>query len=226
MCRQSKKQFLSYVKRKITANRRVGAAKQKLDVLADLSVRRKQLTAERVIITRQIGRLRMLEKACGKDGVPGLLIERAIPEIEYHANELLGRLSAGNMQIIFDTQRQLKSREGLAETFDIRIIDSAGERPYENYSGGEQFRVNFAIRLALSRLLARRAGARLQTLVIDEGFGSQDPEGRSRLVEAIHTIKDEFACLLIITHVDALRDAFDTRIEVSKQAVGSQITVN
>ncbi len=45
------------------------------------------------------------------------------------------------------------------------------------FSGGEAFRVNFAIRLALSEVLAQRAGARLQTLVIDEGFGSQDALG-------------------------------------------------
>ncbi|MCZ7674381.1 MAG: hypothetical protein M5U34_48245 [Chloroflexi bacterium] len=79
------------------------------------------------------------------------------------------------MRVSFETQKRLKSRDGIAETLDIRISDGAGERPYDNYSGGEQFRVNFAIRLALSQLLAKRAGARLQTLVVDEGFGSQDP---------------------------------------------------
>ncbi|MFO7680086.1 MAG: SbcC/MukB-like Walker B domain-containing protein, partial [Chloroflexota bacterium] len=101
----------------------------------------------------------------------------------------------------------------------------AGERPYDNYSGGEQFRVNFAIRLALSQLLANRAGARLQTLVVDEGFGSQDPAGRQRLVEAINTIQDDFARILVITHIDELRDAFPARIEVTKGLSGSGIVV-
>jgi exonuclease SbcC len=129
------------------------------------------------------------------------------------------------MRVTFETQRQLKSRDGLAETLDIHIVDSAGERPYDNYSGGEQFRVNFAIRLALSQVLARRAGARLQTLVIDEGFGSQDPNGRQRLVEAINTIQDDFVRILVITHIDELRDAFPTRVEVEKNAAGSTITL-
>ena len=70
------------------------------------------------------------------------------------------------------------------------------------YSGGESFRVNFAIRIALSRLLARKAGARLQTLIIDEGFGTQDAKGRERLVEAIETIRDEFSLILAITHIE------------------------
>ena len=77
-------------------------------------------------------------------------------------------------------------REDKKETLDIIISDAAGPREYELFSGGEAFRVNFAIRLALSRVLAQRAGARLQTLVIDEGFGSQDAEGRQRLIEAIN----------------------------------------
>ena len=130
-----------------------------------------------------------------------------------------------DMRIIFDTQRKLKSRDAMAETLDIRIADKDGERPYDNYSGGEQFRVNFAIRLALSQLLARRAGARLQTLVVDEGFGSQDPQGRQRLVEAINAVRDEFACILVITHIDELRDAFSTRIEVQKGLNGSTFKV-
>ena len=210
----------------VTANRLVGAAQQRLDVLGDLRTRKKKLAADRADITLLIQRLKLLEKACGRNGVQALLIEHALPDIEDRANELLERLTGGDMRIHFDTQRKLKSRDALAETLDIRIVDNAGERPYDNYSGGEQFRVNFAIRLALSQVLAKRAGARLQTLVIDEGFGSQDPNGRQRLVEAINTIQDDFARILIITHIDELRDAFPNRIEVEKTSSGSQIRVS
>jgi exonuclease SbcC len=220
------KEVFSLRDEEIVANRRVIVAEQKVEALTLQRQRRTKLVEERAELTRHMGRLRMLEKACGRDGVQSLLIEQAIPEIEGNANRLLDRLSDGKMSIYFETQKQLKSRKETVETLDIRIIDDAGERPYENFSGGEQFRVNFAIRLALSRLLARRAGARLQTLVIDEGFGSQDPQGRQRLVEAIHTVQEQFKRLLIITHVDELRDAFDTRIEVVKGASGSQISVS
>ncbi|MEZ4590695.1 MAG: SMC family ATPase [Chloroflexota bacterium] len=209
----------------IAANQKVAVAQNRLEVLGDQRQRKAELGERRTAVTQQIQRLKLLEKACGKSGVQALLIEQALPEIEERANELLGRLTGGEMTVTFATQRELKSRDGLAETLDIRIRDHAGERPYDNYSGGEQFRVNFAIRLALSQLLAKRAGARLQTLVIDEGFGSQDPNGRQRLVEAINTIQDDFKRILIITHIDELRDAFPNRIEVVKTASGSQITI-
>ena len=85
--------------------------------------------------------------------------------------------------------------------------------------------MNFAIRLALSRVLAQRAGARLQTLVIDEGFGSQDADGRQRLIEAINLVRSDFAKVLVITHLEELKDAFSARIEVTKTPGGSQVQV-
>jgi exonuclease SbcC len=205
----------------------VGAARQKVDVLDDLRKRKADYAEEREELQHKIARHKTLERAFGKDGVPALLIEQALPQIETRANELLDRLSDGQMSIRFVTQAEYKNkkREDLKETLDIQISDTAGVRDYEMYSGGEAFRVNFAIRLALSEVLAQRKGARLQTLVIDEGFGSQDIQGRQRLIEAINLVKDDFEKILVITHLEELKDAFPTRIEVEKTARGSVVQV-
>ena len=208
-------------------NQEVGAARQKVSVLAQQRARKAGLGSAREALALQIGRFKALERAFGKDGVPALLIEQALPEIESRANELLDRLSDGQMSIHFVTQAGYKDkkREDLKETLDIQISDAAGVRDYEMYSGGEAFRVNFAIRLALSEVLAQRKGARLQTLVVDEGFGSQDTQGRQRLIEAINLVKDDFAKILVITHLDELKDAFPTRIEVEKNQGSSSVHV-
>ena len=206
----------------------LGGAQQRVDVLEVQRARRATFEKECEEFQKQIGRHRTLERAFGKDGVPALLIEQALPQIEDKANELLDRLSDGQMSIRFATQTEYKDkrRDDLRETLDIQISDSAGIRNYEMYSGGEAFRVNFAIRLALSKILAQRKGARLQTLVIDEGFGSQDIQGRQRLIEAINLVKHDFAKILVITHLDELKDAFPTRIEVAKTERGSTISVS
>lgn len=205
----------------------VGAARQKVDVLADLKARKAELEVRTRETRIQIGRYQRLEKACGKDGVPALLIEQALPELENQANDILDRLSAGSMSVRFITQAEYKSkkREDKKETLDILINDSAGTRSYELFSGGEAFRVNFAIRLALARVLAQRAGARLQTLVIDEGFGSQDSQGKQRLIEAINLVRQDFAKILVITHLEELKDAFPARIEVEKVGLTSTVRV-
>ena len=73
--------------------------------------------------------------------------------------------------------------------------------------------------------LARRAGAHLQTLFIDEGFGSQDSDGRNKLVEAITAIQSDFDMILVITHIDELRDSFPVHLMVDKTPNGSMIRV-
>ena len=205
----------------------LGGAQQRVDILKTQRMRKADFEKEHESLQKQIAQHKTLERAFGKDGVPALLIEQALPQIESKANDLLDRLSDGQMSIEFVTQESYKDdkRKDLKETLDIRIKDSAGARDYEMYSGGEAFRVNFAIRLALSEILAQRKGARLQTLVIDEGFGSQDVQGRQRLIEAINLVKNDFAKILIITHLDELKDAFPTRIEVEKTERGSALRV-
>lgn len=165
-----------------------------------------------------------LAESFGKKGIQAVIIENAVPEIEMEANRILTRLSDNKMHIALVTQH--KTRSGtLSETLDILIGDEVGTRSYELYSGGEAFKVNFAIRIALSRLLARRAGARLETLVIDEGFGSQDDVSRERLVSAIKSIQTDFSKILVITHIADVREMFPVQIQVRKEDGVSRLQV-
>jgi exonuclease SbcC len=166
-----------------------------------------------------------LAEAFGKRGIQALLIEQALPEIETEANRLLARMTDNRMHIKLESQRPTKKGE-VVETLDINISDELGTRPYEMFSGGEAFRINFAIRIALSKLLAHRAGAPLPTLIIDEGFGTQDATGLEKLKEAITAIQDDFDKILVVTHIEDFRDAFPTRIDVVKTAQGSTIEVS
>ena len=167
-----------------------------------------------------------LTRAFGKRGVQALIIENAIPELADETNRLLERLTDGDMSLYFETLKEAKSKKDTPiETLDIKVSDNLGTRPLEMYSGGEGFRAAFALRIALSKLLAHRAGASLQTLIIDEGFGSQDAKGREKLIECLNAIKDDFKRIIVITHIDELKDAFANRIEVTKGTSGSQVLV-
>jgi DNA repair protein SbcC/Rad50 len=203
---------------------KVAEADQQLNALeyqrkrkADLQSRREETENQQLIYQE-------LRYAFGKNGVPAMIIETAIPELEVAANDLLTRMTDGRMHLRFSTQRE-KVSGGTMETLDIDIADELGTRPYENYSGGEAFRINFAIRIALSKMLARRAGAHLRTLFIDEGFGTQDDDGRNKLVEAITAIQSDFDLILVITHIADLRDAFPVHVIVEKTSNGSMVAV-
>jgi DNA repair protein SbcC/Rad50 len=166
-----------------------------------------------------------LQQAFGKNGIQALMLETVLPQIEAEANQILAQLSDHQLNVRFITQKAGKKADKMIETLEIEIADSRGTRPYETYSGGEAFRINFSIRLALSRVLAQRKGSSLQTLIIDEGFGSQDQDGCDRLVAAINAIAPDFECILVITHMPQLKEAFNTLIEVTKTESGSVISL-
>ncbi|MGB9724270.1 MAG: AAA family ATPase [Chloroflexia bacterium] len=201
-----------------------GSARGALERLQEVQERHRERKRACEETLERRGIYEELTLALGKRGVQAMLIETAVPEIEREANELLARMTDGEMAVQLAMQRETKQGT-VVETLDINVSDSRGTRPYENFSGGEKLRINLALRIALSRLLSRRAGASLQTLVIDEGFGTQDAEGRLRLVEAIQSVEKEFERILVITHLQELKDLFPVRIEIAKTPEGSRWTV-
>ncbi|NMA95648.1 MAG: SMC family ATPase [Clostridiales bacterium] len=156
----------------------------------------------------------------GKRGIQAAIIENAIPELQDETNRILNKITDGNLTVEFSTQRDTKSGS-IVETLDIKISDGMETRKYETYSGGEEFRINFGIRIALSKILARRAGATVRMLILDEGFGTLDESGRERLAQIINAISDEFEKIIVITHIEGLKEYFSNQIEIYKTDSGS-----
>ena len=165
--------------------------------------------------------------AFGRQGVQAMLIETVIPRLEEEGNYLLGQMTDNRMHLKLETQRERRSGRGEPiETLEINVSDELGPRSYEMYSGGEAFRVNLALRIALSKVLAQRMGAPLPTLFIDEGFGTQDGAGRERILDVISSIQHDFDKIIVITHLEDLKDMFPVRIEVQKTEEGSTFWLN
>jgi len=207
------------------AQETMGNLKGKLEHLLKRGQKKQELESQLSRASQEDKIYRDLAQAFGKKGIQAMLIETAIPEIEIEADRLLGRMTDNRMHVKIEAQRQSKKGEPI-ETLDIKISDELGTRNYELFSGGEAFRIDFALRIALSKLLARRAGAPLPTLIIDEGFGTQDSAGLEKLKEAINSIQDDFEKIIVITHIEELKDAFPVRINVVKTTQGSTIEVS
>jgi len=184
-----------------------------------------QARQSRAVVAEYAGVWEQLEATFGPRGIQAMLIDAALPQITDEANRLLALMASGTT-IELTTQRAGKTTGRQIETLDVIIADAQGTRPYENYSGGERFRIDFAIRIALSRLLARRAQAPCEVLIVDEGFGSQDGNGRTGLVEALATVKEQFRLIEVISHIDDLREMFPQVITVTKTATGSRASLS
>lgn len=169
------------------------------------------------------------KKMFGPEGIPSNILEGVVPELEEIANEIImeisqGRIGTEGMRIEVRTTRE-GNQNKVYKALDIILTDGQVRRPYELFSGGERFRADFAVRIALSQLLAQRSGKRLRTLVIDEGFGTQDDEGIRRLIEAIQDVSGKFDKVLIISHVDEIKNAFEKRIVVRRNSETSSFEV-
>lgn len=204
---------------------KLGGIQAKLDALENDAKQYETLLAEMAPLAKKLAWWQTLVKAFGRDGIQALILENAVPELERIANDILGQMSGGKNYLRFETQKELKSRSGMAETLNIIVGDWAGERIYETYSGGEQLRIDFAIRFALAEMLARRAGSRVDWLTIDEGFGSQSDEFLPMVIEAVQNVASRFGMVLVISHVKAVQEAFEQRIEFHPDDQATEVMV-
>src|SRR5947208_9461736 len=101
----------------------------------------------------------------------------------------------------------------LSEDYEVTIVDDGEPKPV--ISGGEEDIANLALRLAISQMIAERAGQPLSLLVLDEIFGSLDEERRGAVLDLLRNLADRFPQVILITHVESVRDGFDRVIRLS-----------
>lgn len=194
----------------------------------------KELKKENEELIKTSAAYKQLVEATGKKGAPTLIIEGILPEIEETTNEILKKISNSSLRVRFDTLRMKKSatkkqqEEGInsmSETLDIWIEDEQGEREYSNFSGGERFRVDFAIRIALSKILARRSGTQIRFMIIDEGLGALDDDGKVAFIQSVQTVSKDFDTVLVISHIPDVVEAFGTVIRVEREDGHSKVSI-
>lgn len=204
----------------------LGRLEQALEQATKAAAELEALAEKERVLREEMTVYEVLDQACGKKaGVPALIMENAVPEIERLANAMLARMAGGRLQVRLDTQAEGKTTGTMQEVLRITVLDGGLERPYQTYSGAERFMVDLALRVALSKFLAHRAGAEIRLFVLDEGLGVCDASNRQAVMEAIQTVAQEFSKVLVVTHLAELQDAFPQRIEVRKGPEGSKVRV-
>jgi DNA repair protein SbcC/Rad50 len=144
------------------------------------------------------------------------LVARAAPAVAAEASRLLALFTGGRYAYVV-----------LDEGFEVSVGDGGPAFPLERFSGGEQDLVHLALRLAVSRLLAERAGGtELRFLALDEVFGSLDRERRDRVVEALHGLGALYSQVLVISHLESLQEALGQAVAVAESPRGACLTQN
>ncbi|MDO4393638.1 MAG: SMC family ATPase [Bacillota bacterium] len=112
-----------------------------------------------------------------------------------------------------------RSQSGL--DLDVRDHYNGSDRSVKTLSGGEKFIASLSLALGLADEIQESAGGiRMDTMFVDEGFGSLDGETLNQAMDALIGLADSNRLVGIISHVEALRDRIDTHIEVTKRRTG------
>lgn len=157
--------------------------------------------------------LAVVAKMFHRDGLPTLILEAGIPAIEDRANEVLAKMPGG-ISLTFVTQKRTK-QDTWSDDLDVVITEGGKERPYEEMSGAERFRIDLAQRIAIQTVLQHRSGRRWETLWLDEPFSAQRRGETLELVlQAIASVAREFGLTLVVTHEPEVADRFSAQIEV------------
>lgn len=140
-------------------------------------------------------------------------------QILMRANIRLQKMSGGQYDLKRrDTVDGYKSQSGL----ELDIVDhiNASERSVNTLSGGESFLASLALALGLSDEVQMSTGIRLDTLFVDEGFGSLDPEALNKAYNTLASLTEGNRLVGIISHVAELKERIDRQIVVSKKPSG------
>ena len=153
-------------------------------------------------LEEQFGLYEYYLNALGKDGVSYELISKALPMIEGEVNNILGQIVEFGLQLEMD-----------GKNVNANIVYDDQKWSLEMCSGMERFISGLAIRIALINVCNL---PRPNFLVIDEGFGTLDNENLQSLYMLFAYLKTQFEFVMIISHIDSMRDVVDTLMEIKK----------
>jgi exonuclease SbcC len=213
----------AYVARLRVADRVLAGLDAKVEQLAVVATERDELSRSLETAGVELARLRRLVTAFGVTGIPARIIESVLPELARYANELLADLRPG-MTLELRAQRAKRDGSGVVEALDLVVRDDVGERPLALFSGGERMSVSLALAVGLSRLVARRAGSRIESLIVDEPDGL-DMDARRAFGQALRIIahRGELSRVVLVSHHADLAEFGDATYEIRKGPHGSVV---
>jgi len=142
------------------------------------------------------------------------VISRIVPTLSDTSSDLLSQLTEGKY-----------SGMRLDENYQMWLYDQGEEFRLERFSGGEVDLANLCLRLAISRMIMERSGNQMNFLVLDEIFGSQDQSRKRSILETLGQLQKQFRQILLITHIDDVKDNVSAVLRVQEKEDGSSTAV-
>jgi exonuclease SbcC len=146
-----------------------------------------------------------LAELLGRGGLQARLVDDALAGITLLANETLARISGGQLRLQLSRQADARGNEEIA----IRARDLASaDEPLDTQflSGSQRFRTSVAIAAAIGQYVAGSQGSAIRSLIIDEGFGSLDAQGRQEMIEELRNLSQLMDRIIVVSHQEDFQD--------------------
>jgi exonuclease SbcC len=140
-------------------------------------------------------------------------LDRAYTDLRTELNlQLRPELSELASAFLSDLTDDRYSELELDDQYNIIVLEDGIPKPV--ISGGEEDLANLVLRLSISQMIAERAGQAFSLLILDEVFGSLDEAKRHNVVDLLRGLQDRFEQVILITHIESVRDGLDRVISV------------
>jgi len=140
------------------------------------------------------------------------IISQIRPLLTQYASELFHTLTDGKYSAV-----------ELDENYTLMIYDNGRAHPINRFSGGEEDLANLCIRLAISEVIAERAGSIFQFIILDEIFGSQDAYRRQNIINTLNRFSIKFRQIFLITHIEEIKHHMEHTLTVLENETGISI---
>lgn len=192
----------------------IGSLDNKIESLKEAKKKRTSLKKDYNKVAKNVSVYKSLVSAFGRQGIQSVITDNVITEVEDLTNNLLSELSHNSISVKFLTKKA-DTNGDLKETLDIEITTETGAASFDTFSGGEKFRVVFAIRLALANIQANRAGSSVKILMLDEVSSYLDEHGKNIFISIIRRLEKDMK-VMVITHDDSLKQKFNNVVYARK----------
>ncbi len=186
----------------------LGTAKQQLALLESHRKQREQIMAETREQEKEWQTYKTLSELLGRDRLQLYLVRQAERQVVEYANAVLDRLSGG--QLYLKLSGEANGEGGSDKALDLEAYNRAtGERPINVafLSGSQKFRVAVSLALGIGQYASRQHRP-IESVIIDEGFGCLDSQGRQVMIQELQNLRSQMRCILLVSHQEDFAESF------------------
>jgi exonuclease SbcC len=187
---------------------KLGQERQQRALLENYRQQREKVQQEHLQAEAELQELKLLSELLGRDRLQLYLVRQAERQVVEHANAVLDRLSGG--QLYLRLNGEANGEGSSAKALELEAYNrSTGEKPINVafLSGSQKFRVAVSLALGIGQYASRQHRP-IESVIIDEGFGCLDSQGRQVMIQELQNLRSQMRCILLVSHQEDFAEAF------------------